>query len=235
MNRTASSDKPPSALYGPIRVLALLLPLFAATFSLAAETGGCHCFRNRAFNPDEPFASDSYLMTTVFNSLTASHFSIPKRDIVMLKMRGGVQGEDLLIALHLAQDSDMEAREVLAARKETSWQQFLLSWKPGGGTEDELASRITAGLPADEAAGEIAGRILLARFNVDSETLHRLRQRDLDIREIAVILTLAEKVGTGPDVIAVPYLNGRLSLSAVANNLGMQPEEVGRLAGRTPG
>ena len=42
--------------------LVFFLLLTGAAGQAAESTGGCHCFRERAFVPAEPFAADDYIL-----------------------------------------------------------------------------------------------------------------------------------------------------------------------------
>lgn len=68
-----------------VRLFVLILLSMSCASAFAQPTGGCHCFRDRTYNPENKFSSDSYLLTTVFNSLTADYFSISKQQIITLK------------------------------------------------------------------------------------------------------------------------------------------------------
>ena len=64
---------------------------------------GCHCFKDRSYDPAQKFAADEYILATSFNSMLATSFNISKSQIIMLRMRMGVGGEDLITSLYLGQ------------------------------------------------------------------------------------------------------------------------------------
>jgi hypothetical protein len=65
-------------------VLLVLAPLgFLAPGGARAEgTGGCHCFRDRTFEPDRPAAADPYILATARSSLLSAAYGPPKRELV---------------------------------------------------------------------------------------------------------------------------------------------------------
>ncbi|MDW7772548.1 MAG: hypothetical protein SCH71_06620 [Desulfobulbaceae bacterium] len=214
-----------------IRTALFFFLLFPAAAFSAQPATGCHCFRDRTFNPADTFASDGYLLTTVFNSLTASYFSIPKRQIVMLKMKGGVHNEDLLIALYAGSRMGLEATDLLAEKKDGSWQQVLAEKQvPQSLRHDELYNRIREGLPVEDAAGDIIREILNDRFGIMPESFAALVRQGASLREIALIFTLAEHVRTTPETIFSQYHDWGFSWSQIAHNFGLQPADVGKLA-----
>ncbi len=77
----------------------------------------CHCFQDRTYNPDKKYSTDEYLLATTFNSFLSSNFNVPKRDIVMLKMKGGAGAEDVIIALYVSSLIGKDRRDPSAKRK----------------------------------------------------------------------------------------------------------------------
>lgn len=216
-----------------IRILFLFLLVFTCTCSSAGQTGGCHCFRDRFYNPADRFVSDSYLLTTVFNSLTADFFSIAKRQIIMLKMKGGVQNDDLLIALYISRSTGIEITDILAEKKNRAWQQVLAEVTvPDSFRKDKWYSRMLTGMPDTKAAEDITGEIFSSRFGVTQKEMQEMVHQGYSLREIAVILTLAEHVQTAPEIISSPYREKGLSWSEIAHNFGLEPADVGKLAGK---
>lgn len=217
-----------------LRIVFFLLLFLPATYSSAEQTGGCHCFRNRTYDPSDRFAADEYLLTTVFNSLTAHSFSIAKRQIVMLKMKGGVHNDDLLISLYIAGRDGSEPAALLAEKGDRPWRRFLAqNPRAGSVRRDKLYNRILEGLPDAEAAGQITREMLRSRFGVTGEAVNTMLRQDLTLREISLALTLAEHVRTDPAVISSQYRSRGRSWSEIAHNFGLQPADVGKLAGET--
>lgn len=104
----------------------LLSPSLAFAISQPEPTINCHCFKDRTFDPQNKYAADGYLLTTSFNSFIATKFTISKRQIVMMLMRGVVGPEDLLIGLYLAREAEDDLESMLAILDNGgTWEQIL--------------------------------------------------------------------------------------------------------------
>lgn len=208
--------------------------LFCMLMILSAHAGekvsGCHCFRNRTFDPAKKFAADEYLLTTTANSLTSGHFNISKRQIVMMKMQGGVSNTDLLIGLHIAAISGSDVSDVIETKGEKKWKDTLAT-HPELSREtdpDELTKQLHNGLPAGHAAAKILAGILTKRFGATPDQLQNFESTGLTTPETILILTLADHSGAKPEDILSLHKEGR-SWSEIAHNFGLAPVEVGKL------
>jgi hypothetical protein len=216
-------------------VLFLLFILSPGTSTAMEQTDKCHCFRDRSFNPAKRFQADDYLLTTVGNSLTASHFGISKRHIVMMKMEGGTGNDDLLIGLYLGSFGGSGADDYLSAKGETSWQKVVAGDAMlDGRRDDAILNFLRKGESEGKAAGLIMEAMLRKRFGVSDEALLALAGRGLLPREKALVLTLAEHVGVPPEKIAAQNRTAGRSWSEIAHNFGLEPARVGKLVLSTP-
>ena len=66
---------------GLFLVLLLLFATMGAEPASSEMVTGCHCFKQRSYDPEARFAADDYILATSFNSLTANIFNIPKRQV----------------------------------------------------------------------------------------------------------------------------------------------------------
>jgi len=208
--------------------VALVLP---GTVSPAAETNGCHCFRNRNFNPSDTFSSDEFLLTTTFNSLLASEFGISKRQIIMMKMQEGVANNDLVTALYISQKTGTELSWLLKERKQKSWHDILAGLQvkaKSPGIENLL--RILETDATDSAITEhITALIIASRFAPPEESLAHLRKSGLNDREIVLACTLSSHTGVPVETIAAKHTENGLSWSEIAHNFGLEPAGVGKI------
>ncbi len=141
-------------------ILIVAVALFAATSARAAGSS-CHCFRDRAYDPANPGKSDEFLLATAANSLLATAYGLPKREIVQARM-DGTSGEDLWIATYAAHRQGENAGGLIKARTSLgTWGEVFRS--RGGGLEP-LGPRFVAAL------ADGAGDVVLARL-VAAETL----------------------------------------------------------------
>jgi hypothetical protein len=89
-----------------MRILPLffLLALTPANFTWAESTVSCHCFQDRAYDPQRAYAADPYFLASTKNALLASLYGLSKKDVVSAKM-GGANGDSLWVGHYLAKKS----------------------------------------------------------------------------------------------------------------------------------
>jgi len=195
------------------------------------STNNCHCFKNRTFNSVDKFASDDYLLTTTFNSLLASEFTISKRQIIMMKMQGGVANNDLIISLYIARETGVEVPQLLTLKKNQSWTKIieqLKTEKTSLDTENTF-NFITADISDDQIAAHITNLMIISRFSSTQESLALLRDKKFTAKEIILIHTLASHTGTSVLAITDQYRKNGFSWSEIAYNFGLEPANVGKL------
>ncbi len=205
---------------------ALLLPTAGAA---AFSTASCHCFRHRSYDPADRFAADDYLVATTFNSLIAKSFHISKGRIVMMKMQGGTDPDDLLVALYLARESGRGLDLLLSVRENGgSWQQILgsLGLKK---SDTPVLRALARGADSREAAALVTDWMLSRFFAIDGKEISKLRRQGFNGRQIAVICALARHAAIKPGVIAAMYRQQKMSWSQIAAHYNLTPKEVGKI------
>ena len=90
----APLDRALAAALGALALAAALGPSPAAGQGAAA---GCHCFRDRTYDPARPAAADPYVLATSRSSLLSAAFAVPKAELVQGAM-GGTAPEDAWVA-----------------------------------------------------------------------------------------------------------------------------------------
>lgn len=192
---------------------------------------GCHCFNERAFNPADKSATDEYLLATTFNSLLSRSFDLPKRDIVMLKMQGGVKQNDLLIALHAAKVGKTERKDLLSFRtRDFSWQKILSELLPADNFKtDTILQGLQSGHSETEAGQRIADHLLMELFQIPEKILATLRGANLNQKEITLLLILEQTKKLSPlDGVRQHSKEGK-SWSEITHQLGVEPADAGEL------
>jgi len=192
------------------------------------KTSGCHCFKERTYNPKNKFSSDSYILTTTTNSFISAWFNFDKKKIVMMKMKGGVQSDDLLIGLYLVALSGQHIEGIMDKRQRgQEWQTILASSEIRPTTaRDSILSSIMTGSPARLGAIRIADIMLSRFFSINQQQIAALRQRHLTNKEITLLFTLSAKSGIKVGQLADLIQNDGFSYSQVAFNLGFQPNDI---------
>lgn len=215
----------------------LLFLLFFAPVSWAMNpesTSTCHCFKDRAFDPARKFAADKYLLTTSFNSFIAVNFDISKSQIVMMKMKGGIDPDTLLIALYVAREGAVELDNVLAILENGGrWEQVFSSTSLKGSVEaKEIFAQITATRGDDEEAAEIVtDQLLQSYFDMEEEDILSLHREGGTGRESVLVNILAQHSSrdSKPAEILIMYKRQQKSWSEIANYYGFTPKETGNL------
>jgi hypothetical protein len=202
----------------------------------AETTSGCHCFKDRTFDPAKKFAADGYILATSFNSLLAKAYDIPKKQIILLKMQGGVDQNDLLIALRIAKLSGTDLQQILLLKDgKHSWQGILAAPDLANRTlSDPLLKKIKTGLTDAEAGKQAADLLLADFFKVSPATVDKLRATGLNEKELALIFILAQAKGSPPSTFATQYQKEGKSWSEIADSLGIEPAAAGKLILNSP-
>ncbi len=209
----------------------LLIFLIVPEGATEETTIDCHCFKDRTCDPARKFAADEYILATSFNSLLAKAYGIPKKQIVLLKMQGGVDQNDLLIGLRAAKLSGADLQQLLMLRDGNyPWQDILANPDLADRIKnDPLLGKIKTGL-ADAEAGKQAADLLLADFfKVPPATVDKLRATGLNEKELTLIFILAHAKGKQPDTLAAQYQKEGKSWSEIADSLGIDPAAAGKL------
>lgn len=212
--------------------MTLLLVLLApAQDALAKSAIACHCFKDRAYNPAEPFATDDYILVTSFNSFLARAFDIPKARIVMLKMKHEVGEDDLLIGLKIAQVAGADPMQLFALRREKhSWPKIITNLARSETIQNnDLFATIRSGVPADEIGPEIADALIADSYKVPAEVIGKFRLSGLNEKEISLLFVLAHTADKKPEALAERHSKEGKSWSGIAADLGIEPVVAGKL------
>lgn len=215
--------------------------LFSAITASAAEDRGavssCHCFQERAFDPQKKFAADEYLLTTNFNSFVAASFHISKSQVVMMKMKGGVDHNDLLIALYVARACQVQLAVLLGILDDGgTWQQIFQSQtvlRQGGcdNTLVGLADIVAAGGNKELMGEQVTDKLVSEYFGVSEKDIVELRKKSANGREVSLLFNLERhgKMKKNAAEILAMYQQQKMSWGEIAKNFGLSPEETGQL------
>lgn len=212
-------------------ILSLLLTAALATSAWSMDTTACHCFKDRSYNSADRFAADDYILATSFNSLMANAYDIPKKQIILLKMKGGAEHLNLIIGLRVATITGTDLQQILDYLKQgRSWQDMLSS--PGmakAAASDQYLAALAAGASAEEAGPRIADALLADFFKIPMEKVKQLRASGVNEKEMALIFILAHEKKVKPADLADLHLKEGKSWSQIADEFGIAPAEAGRL------
>lgn len=223
-------------------IVIVFVILFCSAISHAQNPGstvGCHCFQDRTFNPQKRFAADNYLLTTSFNSFIAVNFNLSKSQIVMMKMRGGVAPDTLLIALYLSREGGVALEVVLAILDNGgTWEQVVESKNIKGTSQAKkvFAAIVATGKNHAEAAEIVTDELLKSYFSMHEGEILDLRNENANGRELVLVNILAQntKSVSSPIEILIMHSRQEKSWGEIAHYFGFTPKETGRLLGDYP-
>src|SRR5574338_923128 len=133
----------------PLPFAALVLLLAAPAAARAEGTGGCHCFRDRTFDPERPSAADPYILATARSSLLSAVFG-PGKSVLVRKVMSGTAAEALWVAYWAAARSGADPEELLSRRERTgSWTRALAGV---AGLGKDLDAALAREAPEEELA-----------------------------------------------------------------------------------
>ncbi len=214
-----------------ITLFALLLALLCIPVpGRTGLTSGCHCFRDRTFDPADRFSADDYLLTTTYNALIAASFDISKRQIVMKKMKGGINGDDLLIGLYVSARSSTPLDILLSIRDNGgSWQDILQAPNlKEKGTADAVLSAIRSGAKTGEITRMITDNMLCSKYHCSRQDLDDLQKYNLSDKETGLVFALNKQTGTSLEKLIAMYQQQKMSWSEIADHFKLTPAEVGK-------
>jgi hypothetical protein len=221
---SAATEASPDRL--PIRRAALAAALLLAAAPVPARgdgTAGCHCFRDRTFEPDRPGAADPYILATARSSLLSAAFGVPKGDLVRAVM-SGTAPEDLWIAHWAAGRAGRSAAALLEDRARTgSWAKALAG--VGG-----LAAPFAAALARDAGATELAALavddVLVGRLKASPGSLRALRAAGASTEETVVATLLSAQIAAPVLPLVAEVKSGRATWGSVLRDAGLAPGQL---------
>jgi hypothetical protein len=198
--------------------------------SLADSTDGCHCFRDRSYDPANKFSADGYLLTTTYNSLIAAVFDISKGQIIMKKMKGGVNGNDLLIGLYISIKTKQPLDLLLSIRDNGgSWGKIMTA--PGMQAKipaDSVLSAINAGENTATIVRMITDNMLRTYYSIPDKRVQQIRSYSLDDKETSLLFALHRQTGTSPKQLVEMFKRQKMSWSEIAHHYRLTPAKVGK-------
>jgi hypothetical protein len=192
----------------------------------AESTAGCHCFRDRTFEPARPGAADPYILATTRSSLLSAAFGVSKADLVRAVMTGTAP-EDLWIAHWAAARAQRKASGLLDARAQRgSWRAALA----GAGT---LGAAFDAALARDAPTAELAALavddVLVGRARASPAAIRAIRAAGAGTEETVVATVLSAKLGAPVLPLVIEVKAGRTTWGKVLDDAGIEPGQLDAL------
>lgn len=206
----------------------------AMDMTMVQSAANCHCFQERSFDPLKKFAADEYLLATSFNSFLSVNFKISKAQLIMMKMKGAVNPDDLLIALFVARAANADLDSLLAILDNGgTWKQILKSesLQLPGNHRAVFNAIIAEGENTSAAAERVTDQLLKEFFGISDAEIAGLREKGVNGREVtlAFILERQDNVGKKASEIVSMRIGGQMSWGEIAASFGFSPKETGKL------
>lgn len=200
--------------------------LAGAAPARAESTGGCHCFRDRTFDPERPSAADPYVLATARSSLLSAAFG-PSKATLIQKVMSGTAAEQLWVAHWAALRSGADAGELLAARQaKGSWRAALADVK---GLGKDLDAALARGDDDTALAGLAVDDTLVLRLGAARPTLAALRAAGASSAEAIVATLVSIKISAPALPLLVQVKAGKATWGGVLRDCGVAPADLDEL------
>lgn len=205
-----------------VAVLALAA-LAVPAASRAESTAGCHCFRDRTFDPERPSAADPYVLATARSSLLSAAFG-PAKSVLVRKVMSGTAAENLWVAHWAAVRSGADAEALLAAREAKGGWRAALQGVSG------LGKDLDAALARDASDVALAGlavdEVLVKRLGADRAALAALRAAGASSEEAIVATLISIRISAPALPLLVQVKTGKATWGSVLRDCGLAPGDL---------
>jgi hypothetical protein len=207
-----------------LKRLLLAVPLLLAAGAGGAEpTAACHCYQDRAFDPDRPAAADPYILATTRSSLLSAVFGVEKRSLVTAVMTGA-DPDDLWVAEWAGARLGTPAATLLASRESRgSWKEALGA---ATGLTPEFRSALQSGAVTSSLAALAVADVLARSLGATPASLAALRQAGATTPELILATVLAARLEAPTAPLVAQVHAGRVSWGAVLRDAGLSPKQL---------
>lgn len=211
-----------------VKILLLLLSLLMPPAQLLAVNGmSCHCFQDRAYDPDQPGAADEYILATTRNSFLSALYGVPKKSIVKARM-GGAPDEDLWLAGYLAQQTGQPIADLLASRHNSTDWNDLLAVQPGfpESFDLEVAAPILARQPVTAVVSALVDFQVKNHLRQPTAAIAALRSAGASDQQLILVAFLARQTGSPADDIFRQRRDKAIPWDVYLDSLGISPRQI---------
>jgi hypothetical protein len=175
-----------------MRTLLLLffITLTPATFTRGESAVNCHCFQDRAYDPQRAFSADPYFLATTQNALLANLFGMSKKDVVRAKM-AGAKGDNLWVGHYLAKKSGNTYDEIQSFFSSAEgWGSVVKQLKVD---PEQLGPLFVAALNhPKKLAMIVVDEKLVERLDVEILQLQQLRSQGAENQQVVIAVFLGQ-------------------------------------------
>lgn len=199
--------------------LILFLILTPAKFTWAEPTVNCHCFQDRAYDPQRAYAADPYFLATTQNALLANLFGLSKKDVVRAKM-GGANGDRLWVSNYLAKMSGRtldEIKHLLSTGED--WGSVV---KQLNANTEQLGPLFMAALnDQNKLATIVVDKLLMKNLSVEMLQIQKLRGQGADNQQTIMAVFLGHLSNPEPVKLFIQVKDGQSSWGSLLSNQGL--------------
>lgn len=154
----------------------------------------------------------------------------------MKKMKGGINGDDLVIGLYIHKKTGKPLDLLLSVRDNGgSWQQILAAARDGkAGNNDPILTAVATGKCSAAVQQMISDFMLKSRYSCPQATISGLRSSGFTEKKINLLLALREETGAPLKKLETMITERKMSWSEAAHHFRLTPRDVGEhiLSGR---
>jgi hypothetical protein len=203
----------------------IALGALVPSVTLAARGVSCHCYRDRAYDPEAPAAADGYLLAASRSSLVSAALGPSKRSLVAAVM-SGTAPDDLLVAHWVAAKAHRFPSELLDAKAaKRTWKAAL----EGVGPKD-VGAAFGAALQRNATAAELAAiavdELLVTRVGVDAAVLRDVRGTGASTDETILAVVLAAARGGSAMSALARVKTGEATWGALLHAAGIEGDAL---------
>lgn len=197
-----------------------------------ADADGCRLplFKDRSYDPARKFAADDYILATSFNSMLARFFDISKRQIIMLRMQKGVDGQVLTISLYLGKILGVDFNTILSRHsEEKSWKEIVASVDSQKKEKYPVIEVISKNGNDQDISRIVAKMVISKYFAIPPVSITKYRDQGLSDKEVVFSLGLSSRSGQAVDTIVSQYADKGKSWGEIADLYGIAAGEIGAI------
>lgn len=218
------------------RNILLALAISAAAItpapSRADPTAVCHCFKDRAFDPERPAAADPYILATTRSSLLSAAFGVEKRSLVGAVMTG-TAAEDLWVAQYAGARTGRPAADLLSAKQDRGGWGSALSGLTG--LDTAFSTALAGGADARVLAALVVDEVLVSRLHVSRTTLKALHGTGATPEERILASVLAVHLSAPTVPLVIDIRSKKATWGQVLRDAGLTPRDMDAVVRRMVG
>jgi len=217
-----------------MKIFLLCFFIFSLPFVSLAQpmqmAAGCHCFKDRSYDPAQKFAADDYILATSFNSMLARFFDISKRQIIMLRMQKGVDGKELTTSLYLGKILAVDFNTILSRHsKKQSWKEIVASVDFPKNEKYPVIEMIRKN-GSDQDISHLAAKMVISKyFAIPAVSITKYNDQGLSDKEVVLVMGLSSRSGQAVDFIVSQYADKGKSWGEIADSYGIAAAEIGAI------